>query len=763
MVESSIDLQQALNIASDAAKNMSHEFVTVEHIFYGMLCNKTFTDSLDAYGINSGDLVNNIQSHLTTLDDIVDPLCVLPRKTMAVERLLTKACTQVLFNERNTLEIIDVFMAILWSDNGWSKYYITSAGVDADKFVDFLKTNIDVSYSNKEKDKTDDKRNKALESFTTNLNEQVKNKKIDPVIGREPELEQIALSLGRRNKNNAILVGDPGVGKSAIADGLAYNIVHGSVPEFLKDFTVYSLDISSMIAGSKYRGDFEERFKQVISGLEAKGKTVLFIDEAHMISGAGSSSSNSANDLANMMKPALSKGTIKVIAATTWDEYRKHFEKDRALMRRFQRITIDEPSPEMAFKIIKGIKKYYEEYHGVKIKDPAIKTAIELSVKYQSDKKLPDKAIDLIDLACSRFNIKTSTNNIVDKNEVQFEISKIVNIPQEQINETESESLSSLQSKLEAEVYGQDTAITSIVDKIIVSQAGLKNENKPIGSFMLMGPSGVGKTEVCRALANHLNTKLIRVDMSEYQEKHSVSKLIGSPPGYVGFEDNPGVLITHIQENPYAVLLLDEIEKAHPDVSTILLQIMDNGFITGSNGKQVDCRNLILVMTSNAGAEAVEKNNIGFGTQQKTYTQNVLCTLFTPEFRNRLDAIITFNPLSKDIMGKIVDKFMGELSSKLKSKGTKIKLSKDARAWLITNGFDSKMGARPLQRLIDKEIKTPLSKEILFGKLKGGGTTTVLVLDDKLSLEVVEKTSKKAKSPKIIENTIHGFDANEGL
>ena len=539
-----------------------------------------------------------------------------------------------------------------------------------------------------------------------------------------------------------ILVGDPGVGKTAIAEGLAYNIVKGAVPDFLKDYTVYNLDISAMLAGSKYRGDFEERFKAVLKSLGKKGKTVLFIDEAHMISGAGSAN-NSANDLANMMKPALSKGNIKVIASTTWEEYRKHFEKDRALMRRFQRITVDEPSTEMTLQILKGIKKYYEAHHDVKIKDDALQAAVKLSVKYQTDKKLPDKAIDLIDLACSRFNLKIADERIVNEDSIQFELSKMINMPLEQVAETESNNLATLQDKLVAEVYGQDTALEEIIDKIMVAQAGLKPENKPIGSFVFMGPTGTGKTETAKALSKHLGVKLLRFDMSEYQEKHSISKLIGSPPGYVGFEDNAGLLITQIQENPNAILLFDEVEKSHPDVSTVLLQMMDNGFITGSNGKQADCRNLILILTTNAGAQSAEKNAIGFGSQAKDYSDADLKKFLTPEFRNRLDGIVTFKKLGKETMVKIVNKFLDELKAQVKDKGIRIKADKEAVNWLIDKGFDAKMGARPLQRVIDKEIKRDLARMMLFGDLKNGGWLTVTVDNDQLVLFA------KPKEPKI--------------
>ena len=755
MVEPSDNLQAVFEKAIDTAKKLHHEYLTIEHILLSMLMEDSFANCLQGFGTDAVSLKKQLANYLQTQcgEITVPDVVVKPKKTQSVERVLNRAFTQVLFNGRQKIEPTDVFIAMMGEKRSWAHFYIIEAGVERDKFAEYLNnTNEDTEGGGEEHPAP----NKALAQFTTNLNDEVKKNKVDPVIGRIDELENIALSLGRRSKNNVILVGDPGVGKTAIAEGLAYNIVKGAVPDFLKDYTVYNLDISAMLAGSKYRGDFEERFKHVIKALQKKGKTVLFIDEAHMISGAGSAG-NSANDLANMMKPALSKGNIKVIASTTWEEFRKHFEKDRALMRRFQRITVDEPTQEMALQILKGIKKYYEEFHKVKIKDDALQAAVKLSVKYQADKKLPDKAIDLIDLACSRFNLKLADERIVTEREIQIELAKITTIPEEQVMETESISLSKLHSNLSSDVFGQDTAIEEIVDRIVVAQAGLKNANKPVGSFVFMGPTGCGKTETAKSLAKHLGTKLLRFDMSEYQEKHSISKLIGSPPGYVGFEDNAGLLITQIQENPNAVLLFDEVEKSHPDVSTVLLQMMDNGFITGSNGKQADCRNIVLILTTNAGAQASEKNQIGFGSQEKDYTDAELKKFFTPEFRNRLDAVIIFNKLGKETTIKVVDKFIDELREQVKEKGIRIKINNEATNWLITKGFDSKMGARPLQRVIDKEIKRDLARMMLFGDLKNGGWLHISVSDDKL---VLASKPKVSKVPLLVDNTENVLQIN---
>jgi ATP-dependent Clp protease ATP-binding subunit ClpA len=755
MVEPSNELQMVFEKAIDVAKKLKHEYLTLEHLLFSMLCEESFTKCIQGYGSDPEYIKKNLEHYLKTkCDDIItlnDDLK--PKKTQTVERVLNRAFTQVLFNGRQKIEPTDVFLAMMGEKRSFANFYIQEANIDKEKFADYLNNEMALS-GDEEDDGRDVQGERALKSFTSNLNDLVKKKKVDPVIGRVDELENIALAMGRRNKSNVILVGDPGVGKTAIAEGLAYNIVNDAVPEFLKDYTVYNLDISAMLAGSKYRGDFEERFKQVLKGLSKKGKTILFIDEAHMISGAGAGGSQGSNDLANMMKPALSKGNIKVIASTTWEEYRKYFEKDRALMRRFQRITVDEPSQEMTFQILKGLKKYYESHHNVKIKDEALQASIKLSVKYQADKKLPDKAIDLIDLACSRFNLKFSENRTVVESDIQYELAKIVNIPAEQVAEQESSMLVHLEDQLKEEVYGQDTAITEIVDKILVSRAGLKPENRPVGAFVFMGPTGTGKTETAKALSKHLGVKLVRFDMSEYQEKHSVSKLIGSPPGYVGFEENAGLLITKIQENPNCVLLLDEIEKSHPDVSTILLQMMDNGFVTGSNGKQADCRNLILIITTNAGAADAEKNRIGFGTQETKYNDEALKKFFAPEFRNRLDAVVTFGKLTKETMVKIVNKFVEELKLQVKDKGVKIRFTTDAVDLLISKGFDSKMGARPLQRIIDKEIKRPLARMMLFGELKNGGSLVVSSKDGEVVFRV------KPKMSKIDEHEVTEVDSN---
>ena len=746
MVEPSKDLQLVFDKAVKDAFNLKHEYVTLEHLLFAMLCSDNFYGLVKDFGVDPEYLKSNLEHHLKVGCDEIkvaeDMGKYKPKKTATVERCLNRAFTQTLFNGRSHIDLSDVMLSIISEKKSHAAYYCEQAGFEKEKFAAYLSSEVD---ANEEDEEMSGAAAKALRAFTTNLNDEVKAKSIDPVIGRVEELDAIALALGRRNKNNVLLVGDPGVGKTAIAEGLAFNIEQGTVPEFLKEYNVYNLDIGSMLAGSKYRGDFEERFKLVLSALKKKGKTIMFIDEAHMMNGAGAGG-NSSNDLANMLKPALTKGDLKVVASTTWDEYRKYFEKDRALMRRFQRVTVDEPSVEVTNDILNGIKKYYEDYHNTTITQEAIDEAIKLSVKYQADKKLPDKAIDLIDQACSRFNLKAPVENkIVTAEAIQFELAKVVNIPEEQVAERETENLVHLEHNIKSQVYGQDKAVEDVVDKILVSQAGLKSADKPIGSFVFMGPTGTGKTETAKALATHLGAKLVRFDMSEYQERHSVSKLLGSPPGYVGHDEKGGLLIEKLQENPNCVLLLDEIEKAHPDVSQVLLQIMDNGKITGSNGKEADARNCILILTTNLGAADAEKNSIGFGDDfEKEYEDGALKKYFAPEFRNRLDGIVTFAKLSKEVMMKIVGKFLVELKDMVKDKNVTITVTDETLDYLVEKGFDPKMGARPLQRVIDKEIKRPLARELLFGVLKDGGKLTIDLIDNEISLKTEgNKVSEK--------------------
>ena len=754
MIEPSDRLQTIFESAIETAKTLQHEYITIEHLVHSIVSDNETAELINSYGADTNFIKTNLDHYLKnnlydikTKDDTARP-----KKTNSIERVLNRCFTQVLFSGRQRIEIVDVIISVLSEKNSFSYYFLTKAGIVKDKFIKHCQENLTIEDEDQERQITNPNNvEKIINQFCTNLSLQAKNKKIDPVIGRDDEIEKIQLALARRNKCNVLLVGDPGVGKTAIAEGLARKIFEKKVPKFIQDYQVFNLDISALLAGSKYRGDFEERIKGVLMALEKKGNVILFIDEAHMMSGAGAAN-NSANDLANILKPALSKGKIKVIASTTWEEYRKHFENDRALMRRFQRITIDEPTQEMTFKIIKGLRKYYEAHHNVKITDAAIDQSVKLSVKYMPDKKLPDKAIDILDCAAARYKLKDEPSEegieqIVDIEQVTYELSKMINMPLEAVAQKESKNLADLEQGMKAAVYGQDTAVDALLDKIFVAQAGMKHPDKPIGSFLFVGPTGCGKTETARQLSDKMSLPLIRFDMSEYQEKHSVAKLIGAPPGYVGFDDNAGQLITKLQETPNCVLLLDEIEKAHPDVSNIMLQFMDNGFVTGSNGKKADGRNCILVMTSNLGARDNENNTIGFGDLERNGEDDkAIKKFFAPEFRNRLDAVIKFHKLSKEIVCQIVDKFIGELNTQLKDKNIEIKITNEARLWIAERGYDAKMGARPLARIIDNQIKSPLSRKVLFGDLKEGGYVTVGVDNNQLTFEIKEKLIKMTKA-----------------
>jgi ATP-dependent Clp protease ATP-binding subunit ClpA len=739
MLEPNSDLEAMFERAVSVATKQQHEYITLEHFLYSMVLDQKFNELLKNFGAEVDQLKKNLEKFIET--DLADIKTVnpnqKPKKTNTVERMLNRAFTQVLFSGRQTIEPVDCFISLFSEKKSFANFFMRKAKIDKDKFIEYVNNEV-VQEGQEVGDASSSQLERMLVQYCANLNNKVKQKKVDPVIGREKEIEDMQLILARRQKSNVMLIGDPGVGKTAIAEGLAKKIVEGSVPKFIQDHTVYSLDISAMLAGSKYRGDFEERLKMVLAALEKKGKCILFIDEAHMMSGAGAVNGGS-NDMANMLKPALGKGVLKVIASTTWEEFRKHFEKDRALMRRFQRVTIDEPSEALSIKIIKGLRKYYEKHHGVKITNQAVIDSVKYSIKYMTDKKLPDKAIDLIDCACARFKIKDVEGGVVDHDEIVFEVSKAANLPVERIAAKEDKSLKDLDKNMRGKVFGQESAIEILLDKIYIAQAGLKSINRPVGNFLFVGPTGVGKTETAKVLASSLDVQLVRFDMSEYQEQHSVAKFIGAPPGYVGFEDNAGQLITKLQEHPNAVILFDEIEKAHPSVANVLLGLMDNGFVTGSNGKVADGRNAIIIMTSNLGAADAEKNAVGFGSLERDDdSKDAINSFFKPEFRNRLDGIIKFGKLDHNTMAKIVKKFIDELNGLLKDKHVAVKLTADAAELLIKKGFNRKMGARPLARTIDEMIKKPLSKEILFGNLTNGGVVEVGCDKDKIVLKYVE-------------------------
>jgi ATP-dependent Clp protease ATP-binding subunit ClpA len=766
MIEPSQQLQKIFDRSVEITKQYKHRLITLEHLIYSIVSDEDSAAGLKAYGADVEYIKSNLDHYLkNNLKDITAEIeNATPKKTNSVERVLNRCFTQVLFSGRNQMEIADIIVSVLSEKNSFAFYFLTKGGISKEKFVQhfqkhFIGEDDIFENENVSESLSSDQLDKIINQFCDNLSLKAKQKRLDPVIGRDQELEDIELVLARRTKSNVLMVGDPGVGKTAIAEGLARRIFEKKVPKFIQNHSVYTLDIGSLVAGSKYRGDFEERIKAVLMALEKKGKIILFIDEAHMMSGAGTANQNS-NDLANMLKPALSKGGLKVIASTTWEEYRKYFEKDRALMRRFQRVTVDEPTPELTIKIIRGLKKYYEKYHNVAITPEAIEQAVKLSVKYMSDKKLPDKAIDIIDCASARYKlnddpVEEGVQQIVDVEQITYELSKMIKMPLETVAQKESKNLSNLESAMKQSVFGQDDAVDKLLDKIFVAQAGLKQADKPIGSFLFLGPTGCGKTETAKQLAEKMGMHLIRFDMSEYQEKHSVARLIGAPPGYVGYEENAGQLITKLQENPNAILLLDEIEKAHQDVSNILLQFMDNGFVTGSNGKQADGRNTILIMTSNLGAADNEANSIGFSDLEKfDEDDKAVKRFFAPEFRNRLDATVKFGNLSVPVVETIVKKFMAELNSQVSDKNIQIRVDDAAVKWMANKGYSRKMGARPLARLIDKDIKTPLSKKVLFGELVDGGIVDISIEDDRPAFKIspapkpLTKAERKAEKLK---------------
>ena len=732
------EIEEIILKAGEAARHLQHEYVTLEHLAMAIFQYSPFKDILRKSNFDVDGLVTDLDQYLKNRDELVSKEPVSPRKTQALERVFNRALTQVLFHGHTRIKIVDLLLSISLETNSYAAYFMLKYRLDRATIFELYKklnTDDDLNTPNGNTGKADE----VLEEFCTNLNDMATAGEIDPIIGRENELQEMSHILAKRNKANILMVGDPGVGKTMLAEGLAKNIVEGNVPDYLKGHTVYNLDIGTLLAGSKYRGEFEEKFQQVIKALTLKGKTILFIDEAHQMRGAGSNSSSSV-DFSNMIKPALTKGKIKVIASTTWDEYTQSFEKDRALMRRFQRITVDEPSAADAKLILKGIRKNFEKFHGAQITDEAVDAAVDYSVRYQTDKKLPDKAIDLIDTASAKQKIIDGQvdNFIVTKAHIVEALSRATKIPVDQIGAEATSGLTSLESTIQQNLYGQDEAVGSVLEKIYVSKAGMKSINKPIGSFLFLGPTGTGKTELAKLLSANLSMKLVRYDMSEYQEKHSLAKLIGAPPGYVGYDDGNlggGLLISSLEQNPNCIVLFDEIEKAHPDVSNILLQFMDEGFVTGSNGKRADARNSILIMTSNLGASDNEKNTIGFGEslQRTGEDDKAVKDFFKPEFRNRIDAICKFKHLDQFSMKKIVAKFVTEINDLLSDKQIKLRLTEAAVDYLVEKGFDKKMGARPLTRTINDKIKVPISKKILFESLNNGSVINIDCVDNELT------------------------------
>ena len=739
MLQENPEIEKIVSSAIEYAAELGHGYVTVEHLSYSLINNENFSALLISLGINVEDLSADLGDYLETkLNQIVDrDFNGEPKKTHALERVFNRAYTQVLFNNRTQIVPVDLFLSITGETQSYAAYFFIKYGLDKTKIIEAHNKNT-VNHPPK---MNTEKASGILEEYCTNLNSEAKRKEIDNVIGRESELEEIAQILARRNKSNVLMVGDPGVGKTAIAEGLALNIVEGNVPEFLTDWTVYNLDIGTLLAGSKYRGEFEEKLREVIDALISIGNAILFIDEAHQMRGAGAGTSSDV-DFANMIKPALGRGKIKVIASTTWEEYNGSFEKDRALMRRFHRLTVDEPSVSVAKEILKGIRGYFEKFHKATITDEAIETAVDLSVRYQSDKKLPDKAIDLLDSACARQRVKNRVDFAVTKKMIIGELSRATNIPITQLD-NDKEMPTDIDENIKSKLFGQDTAVTDVLEKVYVVKAGLKAIDKPMGVFLFTGPTGTGKTELCKLLSENLGMKLLRYDMSEYQEKHTVAKLIGAPPGYVGYEDNNlggGLLISDITKNSNSIILFDEIEKAHPDVSNILLQLMDEGFVTGSNGKRADARNSLIIMTSNLGAADMEKNAIGFGDQERVGEDDkAVKKYFKPEFRNRLDGVVKFNKLDKLSLRKIVGKMISELNDLLVDQNLKIRVSENAVDKIINEGYDSKMGARPMSRKITQLIRVPLSKKILFENIESGSIIRVNCANNIIDFEVVRE------------------------
>lgn len=742
------EIEVVIQNATATAKKYSHKYVTLEHLAIGLINFKSFNDLLIAFGVDVEALDNDLtqylvqQTHIITNEENYNP-----KKTYSLERVFNRALTQVMFSGRSHAQIIDIFLSISAEVNSHASYFFAKYGLEKMQLVEFYRNNYVESTSIHRRSNA--KVEEILREHCENLNIQAKEGKIDPVVGRDHELDEIAQILAKRNKSNVLMVGDAGVGKTAIAEGLARNIVNGNVPEYLRDYTVYNLDIGSLLAGSKYRGEFEEKFKDVISALQLKGKCVLFIDEAHQMRGAGSGSQSSV-DFANMIKPALTKGQLKVIASTTWEEYTQSFEKDRALMRRFCRITIDEPTPAVAKEILLNLREYFEAFHGGKISDEAIEAAVDLSARYQTDKRLPDKAIDLIDTAAAKLKIN-AVDWTVNKSHIVDVIAKFVKIPAEQIGSESTKSLMGLEGTIKTQLFGQDSVVDTVLEKIYVARAGLKSLNKPVGNFLFLGPTGTGKTELAKLLAENMGMKLLRYDMSEYQEKHSMAKLIGAPPGYVGYDDGNlggGLLISDIEKNPNSVILFDEVEKAHPDVMNVLLALMDEGVITSSNGKKADARNAIVILTSNLGASDNERNTIGFSTElQKTDEDDrAVKEFFRPEFRNRLDGVCKFNKLDQLSIKRIVVKFINEINDLLSDKAIKIALTESAIDHLAQVGYDPKMGARPLNRKISDLVKVPLSKKILFESIVAG---TVIDVD---YVDQFTFTARTAQQPTVDEN-----------
>jgi ATP-dependent Clp protease ATP-binding subunit ClpA len=753
------ELEMTLNEAFRYARSHRHEFMTVEHLLLALFDNDSAVEVLTACGAD----VNDLRSSVSQFIDDTTPL--IPdddperdtQPTLGFQRVLQRAVFHVQSSGKREVTGANVLVAIFSEQESQAVYFLATQNIHRLDVVNYISHGIskisggDDSAPSQDAEQlgeegADSSSANPLENYAVNLNAQAATGRIDPLIGRAFEIERAAQILCRRRKNNPLLVGEPGVGKTAIAEGLAWMIVEGKVPEPLQNAVVYSLDMGALLAGTKYRGDFEKRFKALINELKKQSNAILFIDEIHTIIGAGAASGG-VMDASNLLKPALASGDIKCMGSTTFQEYRGIFEKDRALARRFQKIDVVEPTVEETIGILRGLKKRFEDHHQVEYTDAALKSAAELSARYINDRHLPDKAIDVIDEvgAWQRLRPEDQRSHLIDVSDVEEMVAKIARIPPKSVSASDKELLRNLERDLKMTVFGQDDAIEAMSAAIKLSRAGLKAPNKPVGCFMFAGPTGVGKTEVSRQLARALGIELVRFDMSEYMERHTVSRLIGAPPGYVGF-DQGGLLTEAITKTPHCVLLMDEIEKAHPEVFNLLLQVMDHATLTDNNGRKADFRNVILIMTTNAGAELMSRSSIGFTKQDHaTDGMEALKKMFTPEFRNRLDAIIQFSPLSPQTILSVVDKFLVELQAQLDERGVVLEVDAAARAWLAEHGYDVAMGARPMARLIQDQVKKPLAEKLLFGELsEQGGRVKVTMKDDKLLLTVVAQTAEPA-------------------
>ncbi len=733
-------LQQEINMVMTEARNRRLEFVTVEHLLLALLNMDEVIAFLRGKRVNIDELRAELEQYIDSHTPIISEdaeIDIVP--TVGFQRVLQRSVYQAQSAQKNSVNAMNVFVSIFSEKESHAVYMLKLNNISRLDVMEGISSQLADSPAEETKKVDGEKSTKpsSLDSFTSNLCEKARLGEIDPLLGREEEVLRTVQVLSRRRKNNPLFVGQAGVGKTAIAQGLAKRIVDGQVPDVLKKTTIYSLDVGVLIAGTKYRGDFEKRLKSVLTDLEKDKNAVLFIDEIHTLIGAGSVSGGSL-DASNLLKPALADGSLKCIGSTTYEEFRKVFEKDHALARRFQKIDIEEPSVEDTIKILHGLKKYYQSHHKVKFSSAALASAAELTHRHMGDRRLPDKAIDVMDEvgALQQIMPKSKRKINIGVSDIENIVAKLARIPSKQVTSDDKSQLKNLENDLKLGVFGQDSAVDSLSTAIKLSRSGLSPTEQPMGSFLFAGPTGVGKTEICKQLSRIMGVKLLRFDMSEYMERHSISKLIGSPPGYVGYDEG-GLLTEAVNSNPYAVLLLDEIEKAHPDIFNLLLQVMDHGILTDANGREVDFRNVILVMTSNVGAHSVQRASIGFNEQDHTLDyEGELKKTFTPEFRNRLSEIIYFNSLSEEVVVYVVNKFIFELEDVLEQKNVSLIVSESARKWFAENGYDSKMGARPMFRLIEKEIRKPLADELLFGKLSSGGTVKVGVQKDKITLNI---------------------------